>query len=129
MDGYRRAPKASTADQVHLTPLPLPRGRGSSEETDQLLEDLYFGSKWKSCLPNPTALQGEIKLRESFSGHLWGRLANQKEPAWAPSGRTFACESTVDLRFLRSLDSASDVQSVWVSVWGIYCVHTHIFTY
>lgn len=73
VDGYCATLKASKTNQVHLTPPNRPQRMEllKGGRTDLLGESIFWGSGMeKLCLPTPTTLQGEIKLRESFSGHL-----------------------------------------------------------
>lgn len=66
-------PKASKTNQVRLTPPPYPEKMDVLKEKEQTSLGIHnFGGGWmeKLCLLNSTALQGEIKLGESFSGHL-----------------------------------------------------------
>lgn len=58
------SPQSLHRSQVHLTPPTAPRGWGSSEETDQLLGDLSFGSRWKSSASLTRLLGKEKSDRE-----------------------------------------------------------------
>lgn len=59
-------------DQPGPPSSPSPSGRpSSSEETDPASwGSIFWGEMEKLCPPNLTALQEEIKLSESFSGHF-----------------------------------------------------------
>lgn len=72
VDGYCATLKVSKTKQVHLTPSRPSRGRSSSREAElaSLGTHIFLGGEIERCLHSPTALQGEIKSRESFSGPL-----------------------------------------------------------
>lgn len=92
--------------------------------------DPHFGGKWKSSFFLTQLLCKEKKSCQENLFLSTSRVDHQTKKSHheTSSGGTFAFESISDLRPLRSLCSASDVQFVGVFMGCIYG-HTHILTH
>lgn len=64
------SPEAFKTDQVHLTPPPPPGDGAPPQRQSRPPWGSMLWGEMEKCPSSPTALQGEIKSRESFPGHL-----------------------------------------------------------